>query len=130
MQSGSDGTFLVAHFTTDLIAVQKNVAGTRMAQHIDSGIAGDLFSAIAPENNFVLKIEHAHADLQAVEDIAVGLGISKGWHGGWAQCCCFVHRQKCRALQRRRGRGGIGNSWLNRAKKLELQWLGGMALSG
>ena len=68
-------------------------------------VARDLFRAVAPEDNFFLQIEHAHADLQAVEDVAVSLGIAKGWHSRLQEFCWFVHRQKTAlALQRRRNR--------------------------
>jgi hypothetical protein len=68
-ESGRHGAFLGAHFTTDFVAMQKNTVGAGMAQDIDARIAGDRFRAIAPENNFSLQVEHAHADLQAVKDI-------------------------------------------------------------
>src|SRR6266446_3902711 len=83
MQRGRDGAFLVTHFTTALVAMQKNIFRAGMTQNIDAGIACDLFRAVAPKNNFFLQIEHTHADSQPIEDVAVGLRILKGWHGGW-----------------------------------------------
>ena len=74
--------------------MQKNVVRAGMAEDIDARIAGDLFGAVAPEDNFFLQVDYAHADLQAVEDGAVGLGILKSWHDGCAGMLLFVHRQK------------------------------------
>ncbi len=54
VQSDGEGALVHAAFTTALIAVEKNVVHAGMAQHIDTGIAGDLFGAIAPEDDFLL----------------------------------------------------------------------------
>jgi len=62
--------------------MQKDVLGAGVAEDIDAGITSDVFSAIAPEDDLLLQVEHAHADLQAVEDVAVSIGIVKGWHVG------------------------------------------------
>src|SRR5580692_9767704 len=42
------------------------------------------FRAVAPEDGFLLRIERADPDLQAIEDVAVDLGILKGRHGAAA----------------------------------------------
>src|ERR1700693_4876117 len=51
-----------------------------MSQNVEARIAGDLFGAVAPEDNFFLQIEHTDADLQAVENVAANVGIVKGQH--------------------------------------------------
>jgi hypothetical protein len=56
-----------------------------MAEHIDARITRDLLRAIAPEDNFSLQVEHTHAELQAIEDVAVNLRVLKGWHGKSSQ---------------------------------------------
>jgi hypothetical protein len=84
-QSRRQGAFLIAHFTTDLVAMEKNAVGAEMAQDVDARIARNLFRAIAPENNLSLQVEHARADLQTIKDIAVSLRIFKGWHAGDAR---------------------------------------------
>jgi hypothetical protein len=80
LERGCEGAFSSAHFAADLIAMQKNVFGAEMAKDVDAGVAGDLFGAVAPEDDFFLQVDYAHADLQAVEDIAISLGIGKGRH--------------------------------------------------
>ncbi|MGA8527821.1 MAG: hypothetical protein WA654_00410 [Candidatus Sulfotelmatobacter sp.] len=82
VQGGGDEALLVAHFTTVPVAMQKDVVSAGVAEDIDAGVTGDVFGAVAPEDNFFLQVEHAHADLQAIEDVAVGIGIAKGWHVG------------------------------------------------
>src|SRR5580658_10498230 len=90
MQGGSHGTFSGAGFATDLVAVQENIFGAGMAEDIDAGIAGDLFGTVAPEDDFLLQIEDDDADLQAIQDVAVDLGIFKVRHGAtgiWVLLC-------------------------------------------
>jgi hypothetical protein len=54
-----------------VIAVQKNVFSARMAEDIDSRIASYFFRAVAPENDFLLRVERTDPDLQAIEDVTV-----------------------------------------------------------
>src|SRR4029077_15157442 len=70
VERGRHGAFPGAHFTADLVAMQKNVFRAGMAEDIDAGVAGDLFGAIAPEDDFFLQVDYAHPDLEAVEDVA------------------------------------------------------------
>jgi len=85
VQDSGNGTFFRAHFTTAVVAVLKNVVGAEVAQHLDAGKAGDLFGSIAPEDNFFLQIDYADANLQAIEYVAVDVGILEGRHGEWAR---------------------------------------------
>ena len=75
------GAFSDAHVATVVVAMQKNIFCAGVAEHVDPRIARDFFRAVAPEHNFFLQVKHAHADLQPIEDVAIRLGISKGWHG-------------------------------------------------
>jgi hypothetical protein len=54
-----------------------------MADDIDSRIASYFSRAVAPEDDF-LRIEHTEPDFEAIEDVAVDLGILKGRHGAAA----------------------------------------------
>jgi len=63
-----------------LVAVLQNTLGTEVAEYVDAFIPRNVRRAITPENNFLLQIEHAHADLQAVQDVAINVRILKGWH--------------------------------------------------
>ena len=74
--------------------MQKNVFSPRMAEDIDSRIASYFFRAVAP-NDFLLRIERTDPyvqaiDVQAIEDVALDLGILKGRHGAaaiWVLVC-------------------------------------------
>jgi hypothetical protein len=81
VQGGGDRAFLVAHFATVLVAMEKDVLGADVAEDIDTGITSNLFGAVAPEDDLLLQVENAYADLQAVEDVAVSIGVAKGRHG-------------------------------------------------
>jgi hypothetical protein len=70
--------------------MQENIFRAGMAEDIDARIAGYLLRSVAPENNFLVQIKHADADLQAVEDVAVNLRILKVRHGAaasWVLVC-------------------------------------------
>jgi len=54
VQGCRHGAFAGAHFTTDLVAMLKNVVGAGMSEDIDAGVPGDLFCVVAPEDNFLL----------------------------------------------------------------------------
>ena len=81
VQRGSHGTFSGAGFATIVVAMQENIIRAGMAEDIDARIACYLFRAVAPEDNFLMQIKHADADLQAIEDVAVDLRIFKVRHG-------------------------------------------------
>src|ERR1700678_1218576 len=80
-QGGRHGAFLGTHFTTDLVAVGKDVFGAVMSERIDATIAGDLLGPVAPKDNLFLQVEHAHADLEAIENVAASFGTLEGRHG-------------------------------------------------
>jgi len=80
VQGGCHGAFSGAGFATIVVAVQENIFGAGVPEDIDAGIARYLLRAVAPEDDFLVQIEHAHADLQAIEDVAVNLGILKSRH--------------------------------------------------
>lgn len=73
------------------MAAQKNVFNARMAEDIDSRIASYFFRAVAPEDDF-LRIEHTEPDFEAIEDVALDLGILKGrqWGGGNPGSSIFI----------------------------------------
>jgi hypothetical protein len=96
------GTGVVAHFATVLVAMQKDILSAGVAEDIDARVTGDVFGAVAPEDNLFLQVEHAHADLQAVEDVAVSIGIAKGWHGGVEVLLAYFIGRNRFWLQRRR----------------------------
>jgi hypothetical protein len=77
-KAGGDGAFLGAHFATFLVAMQKNVVGTGVAQHVEAGVTGDLFGAVAPEHDFLSAESRTLTPIcSRIEDFAVGLGILK-----------------------------------------------------
>src|SRR6202522_2349659 len=61
---GVERTFFHAHFAAHLIAVQKNVVAAGVAEHVDAGVAGDFFRAVAPEDDFSLQVDDTDADLK------------------------------------------------------------------
>ena len=68
------------HIVDKVVYVNGKALTEPYTQHIDPRISGDVFRAIAPENNFLLQIEHTHPDLQTVKDVAVDIGILKCRH--------------------------------------------------
>jgi hypothetical protein len=82
VQGGGDRAFLVAHFASVLVAMQQDVLSAGVAKDIDARVTGGVFGTVAPEDDLSLQVENAHADLQAIEDVAVSIGIAEGWHGG------------------------------------------------
>ena len=64
-----------------------------MTEHIDARIACELFRTVAPEDDFLLQIEHAYADLQLVEDVAVHFGILKSRHSDGNNAALFIGRK-------------------------------------
>ena len=82
VQGVGDEALLVAHFTTVPVAMQKDVVGAGVAEDIDAGVTGDCSAPSLQKTIFCLQVEHAHADLESIEDVAVGIGIAKGWHVG------------------------------------------------
>src|SRR5271166_4321772 len=81
VQGDCDGTLVNAHLTAGMVAVLKDVVGAGVTQHIDARIAGELLGAVAPEDDFSLQIEDAHADLEGIEYSPIRVWILESWHG-------------------------------------------------
>src|SRR5579872_4035817 len=79
-QSCGQGAMLYAHLATDVIAVQQNVPCAGMAEHVNARVAGELFRTFTPKYNLAPQIEHAHPDLQFIEDVAINLWIGEVRH--------------------------------------------------
>jgi len=78
-----DGTFRTASFAPALITMQKGSSGARPAYDFVAQESGDSFRAVAPENNFFLrmKVDDADSDLQALQNAATDLRILELRHG-------------------------------------------------
>src|ERR1700719_954498 len=81
MKCRGQGTSAAAQGAIFLIAMQKNIFRAGVPQHVNPGISGNLLGAVAPENNLSFQIKHTDTDLEAIEYVAVNLGILKKWHG-------------------------------------------------
>src|SRR5208283_855011 len=94
VQGDGERTLIGTHFTAALVTVLKNVVGAGVAEHIDARVARDLLRAVAPENNLALEIENTDANLQAVEDVTVNVGVLESCHGARPNARCLFHRQR------------------------------------
>jgi hypothetical protein len=112
VQRGRHGTFSGAGFATIVVAMQKNIIRAGMAEDIDARIARYLFRAVAPEDDFLMQIKHADADLQAIEDVAIDLRIFKVRHGAAANwlLLCPSAGKLCDLRNNGHGNHNSGNS--------------------
>src|SRR5208282_1891529 len=100
VQGDGERTLIGTHFTAALVTVLKNVVGAGVAEHIDARVARDLLRAVAPENNLALEIENTDANLQAVEDVTVNVGVLESCHGARPNARCLFIGSAATLLQR------------------------------
>jgi hypothetical protein len=73
-------------------------------------VPGNPFCAVAPENDLFLKIDHADANLQALQKASTNLGILKGRHSlAGSEALEYLHRHNPQRLQEMNPLSGIEN---------------------
>jgi hypothetical protein len=77
----SHRTLAAASFAFALIAMEQGSSDARPANDFMAEESGDALCAIAPENDFFLKVDHANTHLQALQEAAANLGILECGHG-------------------------------------------------
>jgi hypothetical protein len=60
-----------------LIAVQESFRDTGVADDFVAQVARDSFRPVAPEYDFLMHVDDAHAGRQAVEDAVTDVGVVK-----------------------------------------------------
>jgi len=111
LDRGSDRTFVAACFACVLVALQKSSPRARSAHDLVTKIAGDAFRAVAPENDFPLKVDNTDSYLQTVQHASTYLRILKGKHRlslvGSRLCFHRHNPQQLQANLSRRSRVGM-----------------------
>jgi hypothetical protein len=80
LDRGSNRTFVAAGFALVLVALQKSSPRARPAYDLVTKIAGDALRAVAPENDFPLKVDNTDSYLQTLQHASTYLRILKGKH--------------------------------------------------
>lgn len=70
LDGARDGAVFVAEFATRLIAVQQRFRDAGVANDFVAQVACDALRAIAPEDNFLLHVDDAQADGEAIDNAA------------------------------------------------------------
>ena len=71
---------LGAPFAILLIAMQQRFSDAAVPDGFVTEMAGDFFSAVAPEDDSFLQVHDAEANRQAFENAAIDLGIGEEGH--------------------------------------------------
>jgi hypothetical protein len=75
LDGAGNGTILATEFASRLIAVQRSLSDTGVANDFVPQVSRDSLRTVAPEHDFLMHVDHAHPGRQAFENAAANIWI-------------------------------------------------------